>query len=115
MSIRVEPEHLADHADSRPFAYLVTVDAQGENRRVHVVAVAVSVSGATVTCDRVGNSTRRNIEVDPSVTLVWPPAPSSTRESGAYDHYSLIADGSGSVHDDTMEVIVHAAILHRPA
>lgn len=113
MSIRVEPDDLADHADHRPFAYIVTVGPHDSSSRLHVMAVRVAVQGATVTCDRVGNSTRRNIDTEPSVTVVWPPLPNGG--PGPHDHYTLIADGRGTVHGESVRVEVDAAILHRPA
>ena len=113
MSIRVDPDHLAEHADLRPFAYIVTIGPNDPAFRVHVVAATVTVRGANVSCERVGNSTRRNIEANSSVTVVWPPVPNG--EAGSYDHYTLIADGWGSVRGDSVDVSIDAAILHRPA
>lgn len=115
VSIRVEPERLAEHADVRPFAYVVTMGSSEDKAHVHVIATAVTVSGALVTCKAVGNSTRRNIGINSSVTLIWPPAPTDGGESGPYDRYTLIADGYGSMDGESVVVSVDGAILHRPA
>lgn len=113
MSIRVEPADLADHADRRPFAYVITMT--GGEAPVHVVAMAVTVRRDTVVCERVGGSTRRNIAAHSSVTLVWPPSAEADPIESDHDRYTLIADGHGSLHGEAVEVTVHSAILHRPA
>lgn len=109
MSIRVEPSQLVDHVGRRPFAYVVS-SGSGESP-VHVVAVAVTLDGAAVDCSRVGGSTRRNIETQPLVTVVWPPHEDATE----FARYTLIADGRASIHGESVIVEVESAILHRPA
>lgn len=109
LSIRVEPEHLVDHVGRRPFAYVVS-SGSGDSP-VHVVAVAVTLDGAAVDCSRVGGSTRRNIQTQPRVTLVWPPY----EDPSEFARYTVIADGRAATNGDAVVVEVASAILHRPA
>lgn len=109
MSIRVEPARLVDHVGRRPFAYVVS-SGSGDSP-VHVVAVAVTLDGPAVDCSRVGGSTRRNIETQPRVTLVWPPH----EDPSEFARYTVIADGRASVQGEAVVVDVESAILHRPA
>ena len=54
-----------------------------------------------------GPGTRANATVRPQVTLVFP-----SPEPGAF---SLIVDGTATVHDDGVTVSPSLAVLHRPA
>ena len=76
-----------------------------------MVAVAVTLDGAAVDCSRVGGSTRRNIETQPLVTVVWPPHEDATE----FARYTVIADGRASINGESVVVDVESAILHRPA
>lgn len=109
MSIRVEPARLVEHVGLRPFAYVVS--SGSAESPVHVVAVTVTLDGATVDCSRVGGSTRRNIGLQRRVTLVWPPHEDATE----FARYTVIADGRASMDGETVMVEVESAILHRPA
>ena len=111
MSVRVEPTRLAEHASARPFAYVITLRPADPRSGAHIVSLPVDVNGATVVCHQVGESTRRNIDADSAVTLVWPPH----HDAGEYGAYTLIADGRGAVRDSQVTVEVVSAILHRPA
>lgn len=107
----MEPSRIADHADQRSFAYVISVKNELGGPQVHVIAVTVEIDGARVDCSRVGGSTRRNIAVNPQVTVMWPPK-SGTAE---FDEYTLIADGQAKVDGDSVFVEIDSAILHRPA
>lgn len=103
LSIPVEPTELAQQLHGRRFAYLITVN---ENRS-HVVALVPSVSGSVLVFGSTGRTTRRDVEVNPRVTVVWPPSESS--------EYSLIADGEATVAGEGVSITVERAVLHRPA
>ena len=53
-----------------------------------------------------GNTTSKNIDVQPIVSLLWP---------ASFDDYSLIVDGSASAVDGTLRVTPTRAVLHRSA
>ncbi|MBW0102744.1 hypothetical protein [Pseudonocardia sp. KRD291] len=104
MSIKVETGSIAETMEGFVFAYLLTL---GTAPRPHVVAVGVSAAGGSLRVSEVGRSSRRNIEGNDAVTLLWPP-----REDGGY---SLIVDGSASLQGDEVVVVPERAVLHRPA
>ncbi|MGP4057027.1 pyridoxamine 5'-phosphate oxidase family protein [Mycobacterium sp. 4D054] len=104
MSVKVDPDRLAEVLGDFPFAYLVTV---GDDYRAHTVAVAPVATDGILRIDSIGNSTRRNASAHPAVTLVWPP-----REPGGY---SLIVDGRAEAAGDGMRIRPAGAVLHRPA
>ena len=103
LSIPVEPNELAQQLHDRRFAYLITVT----DNRSHVVALVPEVNGAVLGFTTSGKTTRRDIDANSRVTIVWPPSESS--------EYSLIADGDATVHGDEVRVVVGRAVLHRPA
>ncbi|WP_026204940.1 hypothetical protein [Actinomycetospora chiangmaiensis] len=104
MSIRVEPDDLAETVTGFPVAHLLTV---GGRPRPHVGSVRATVTGGTVRVDGVGRTALGDVARDAAVTLLWTPA-----EPG---EYSLIVDGSAAVSGDGLVVTPHRAVLHRPA
>lgn len=104
VSIDVDPGELADALERHDFAYLVTVSPQG---RSHVVAVTPTLDGDVLAVEHLGRRTRANAEANPEVSLVWPP-----REPG---DYSLIADGTAVLADDSLTLTPSRAVLHRSA
>lgn len=109
MSIRVESDALERHVLGRPFAYVISTS--GTN--VHVIAIQVGLLNGHLDCSLVGNSTRRNIVDNPSVTVVFPPAHGIGDDE--YGHYSLVIDGSALHSEDRLLIRVESAVLHRPA
>lgn len=109
MSVRVEPELLEKHILGRPFAYVISTSGDG----AHVIAIQAEMRDGHLDCSRVGNSTRRNIENNPSVTVVFPPA----QEYGddEFAKYSLVIDGSALHSGERLLVRITSAVLHRPA
>lgn len=106
MSIPVPPTELAEAAQGRSVALLVSVGAEG---RPKVAQIHPVVQGATVRC-RVGPGTIRNLEGHPDVTVVWPPGP------GHDDGFVLLADGRARPFGpgaDMVVVEIEAAVLHR--
>ena len=104
MSIEVDLPALADVLARFRSAYLVTV---GGGVRGHVVTVGPTLSEGTILLAGIGSTSRANLLVEPSLTLVWPPV----REG---DH-TLIVDGTGRIDADTVVVQPTRAVLHRPA
>lgn len=104
MSVKVDLDELAGALADFTFAYLITV---GDDFRAHTVAVDPVLTSGGFGVDRVGNSTRRNVEAHPDVTLVWPPS-----QPGGY---TLIADGRAELTGDGVTVVPARAVLHRPA
>ena len=109
MSIKVELADLAEHVDSRGAGYLVTTGPDG---RPHTTQVMFELSGTTLRA-KAGRKTVRNIEAQPLVALLWPPA--------SVDDYNLIIDGTAEavdVNDDGLgfaQIEATHAILHRNA
>lgn len=107
MSIRVDLDELrARVAEFGPKVLLVSVKPGG---LPHVVSVAPSFVGGDLVMP-VGRSTRANVEVSPTVTMVWP---------GPGDEYCLLVDGLARRHGDaeseTIAVEPTGAVLHRLA
>jgi hypothetical protein len=107
LSIRIEPTDLATAVRGRDFVYLVT---RGDERS-HVVALRCAVELGRVTLRGAGRSSVANIERASDVALVWPPAPI------AFEHpeYSIVADGTATIDDESVVVEVVTAVFHRPA
>jgi hypothetical protein len=82
---------------------LVTVD---EAATPHVVSVLARWSDGTVAM-HAGRRTAANVEVHPTVTLLWP-----TRHQ---DVYRLIVDGTATLVGDSVVVQPAFAVLHRIA
>lgn len=104
MSIQVPTEELADTLRGFGDAYLVTV---GADRRAHIVAVAPVWGDAGLNLGEPGRTTRRNVEENPVVSLLWPPP-----EPGGH---SLIVDGTGALRGEDLVARPTRAVLHRPA
>ncbi len=109
MSIPVPVKELAEAVGRYgPAAFLLT---GSDDSRPHVTHVAVTVDGASITCE-LGRKAARNSMARSLVSLLWPPV-----EAGGY---SLIVDGeisvSGTPGEDAVGTIVATnAVLHRPA
>jgi hypothetical protein len=109
MSIKVELADLAEHVTSRGAGYLVTTGPDG---RPHTTQVRFELDGVTLRAPA-GRKTMRNIEAQPLVALLWPPA--------SNDDFNLIIDGTAIVVDVNEDGLGYAsieathAILHRNA
>ena len=107
MSIRVELVDLAEAVRARGPGYLMTAGNEG---RPHTIHVSFTIEGTELRAPS-GRSTGRNIEANPKVALLWPPA--------SPDDYSLIVDGDATVETDgdhsVAVITATSAILHRPA
>src|SRR5581483_1449104 len=103
MSIQVPPDDLTETVRGFGGAYLVTV---GGDRRAHIVAVTPAPGEDGLDLGEPGRTTRRNLQQNPAVSLVWPPL----KPGG----HSLIADGTGSLRGDVLVVRPTRAVLHRP-
>jgi hypothetical protein len=108
MSLKVELADLESKAAEHGAGFLLSAGASGGPHAMHLVfGMSTAHGSVTVTC-AVGRTARANIEVNPAVTLLWPPA-----EAGGY---SLIADGQASCDAEGQAAItVTGAVLHRPA
>ncbi|MCV7177210.1 hypothetical protein [Mycolicibacterium sphagni] len=104
MSVKVDLDQLVATLADYPFGYLITV---GDDYQAHTVSIVPVLRDGILDIGEVGNSTRRNICGHPDATLLWPPI-----QPGGY---SLIVDGRGELTDDSLRVIPHRAVLHRPA
>ncbi len=109
MSIKVELGDLAEHVEGRAPGYLVTTGVDG---RPHTTQVIFELDGRVLRAPA-GRKTVRNIDAQPLVALLWPPA--------SADDFNLIIDGTASVVDLNDEGLGYAqieathAILHRNA
>ncbi|WP_019926766.1 pyridoxamine 5'-phosphate oxidase family protein [Nocardia sp. BMG111209] len=93
---------LGDLLTTFAFTYLITTNPDAQP---HVVGAVVVPDGYALRIDHTGPTTRRNIDVNPAVTLLCPPPRAGAR--------SLIIDGKAEYHGDTVTVTPTAAILHR--
>lgn len=96
------PAALTDAVPAGAVSYVVTVAADG---RAHVVPAEATLADGTVVVAGMGSRTRSNLAAGSVVTVVWPPA-----DLGGY---TLIVDGTGEIHDDTVVVRPTRAVLHR--
>ena len=109
MSIKVEVGDIAQHVNARGAGYLVTTGTDG---RPHTTQVLFDLEGQTLRAPA-GRKTIRNIQAQPLVALLWPPA--------SADDYNLIIDGTAEVVDVNDDGLGYAsitathAILHRNA
>lgn len=109
MSVKVELADLAGHVTSRGAGYLVTTGTDG---RPHTTQVIFEIDGVVLRA-KAGRKTIRNIEAQPLVALLWPPASAGD--------FNLIVDGIAAVVDLNEEGLGFAsveathAILHRNA
>ncbi len=108
MSLKVELVDLEGKATEHGAGYLLSAGSSGGPHAMHLVfGMTTADDSVTATC-AVGRTGRANIEVNPAVTLLWPPA-----ETGGY---SLIADGQASCDaEGQVAITITGAVLHRPA
>lgn len=107
MSHAVDPTELAAVAEpygSTPF--LLYTSSDGSARVNHVLAEA-DPGQPIVRIRGFGRGVVQRVSEGAQLSLLWP-AP-------ATETFSLIADGSGEVEDETLILRVTAAVLHRPA
>jgi hypothetical protein len=104
MSIEVPIPELQAKLASYPWAFLVTVSAEG---RSHSLAVATAFFDDGALRFPVGRTSMANVAERPEVTLLFPPA------SGT--EYSVVVDGVASAADGELRVMPTWAVLHRPA
>jgi hypothetical protein len=109
MSIKVDLAELADQLAERGAGFLVTAGADG---RPHTTQVIFEIDGQTLRAPA-GRKTSRNIDAQPLVALLWPPATPGG--------YNLIIDGDATIVELDDEgkgyAVIEAthAILHRNA
>jgi hypothetical protein len=111
VSIAIPVDQLPAAVAQRPFAYVVTVSAEGQ---AHVLAVQVVVEGHDLLMD-VGRRTSANVGAGAEVMLVFPPVEPNTPPVVEHAAYSLVVDGTGAVADGRLRVHPTAAVMHRPA
>ena len=104
MSIPVALPELGQAMARYRFAYLLTSPSQGAP---HATATAVTLEGGVLHIGGIGRRTRANIEREPAVALVWPPASS--------DEHSLIVDGTAAIEGEGLRITPTRAVLHRSA
>ncbi len=104
MSVTVDLDRLADTMADYAFAFLITV---GDDYRAHTVAVGPVLSDGALDIGDVGNTTVRNVDAHPGITVVWPPS-----QPGGY---TLIVDGRGTLDGRSLTISPERAVLHRPA
>jgi hypothetical protein len=104
VSISVGLDELAARtAERRGGAFLVTVGAGGS---AHVASVRPEWQGESLTVTT-GRTSRANVGVHPTVTLLWP--------GEADDEYALLVDGHADATQDGLTVHPASAVLHRRA
>jgi hypothetical protein len=102
MSIGVTLDELRGELAKRgDAAFAITSGEAGP----HVVSVRVGWDGDAIVAGA-GNTTARNVEQRPVVSLLWP---------STFDDYSLIVDGTASASDGVLRVEPTRAVLHRSA
>src|SRR4051794_12355238 len=102
MSIAVALDELRSEITKRgDAAFIITTGGSSP----HVVSARVAWDGDVLTAGA-GNTTSKNVVVQPIVSLLWP---------ASFDDYSLIVDGSASAADGTLRVTPTRAVLHRSA
>jgi hypothetical protein len=103
MSIPVALPDLPATLDEYPWGYFMTVT---DDLRAHALAVPTVWRDGALQLDG-GNGTRAAAVSRPNVTMVFPsPSPGE---------YSLIVDGTATVHEDGIMFTPTWAVLHRPA
>lgn len=93
-------EQLAEHGPG----YLLSAGPDG---RVKAVTVEPVLDGDVLRVPGGSRGTARNLESNPAVTLLFPPAQARG--------YSLIVDGTATATADGFDVVPEHAVLHRPA
>jgi hypothetical protein len=111
MSVPVALEGLREEIDHHgSVAYFLSV---GDDGRPHTVQLVVALVDGGELVVHPGNSTVRNAEARPLVSVLWPPT--------AVGGYSLIVDGTvsavsgGGDGENSISVQPTKAVLHRPA
>ena len=109
MSVKVDLAELADHVTSRGAGFLVTTGPDG---RPHTTQVMFTIDGQTLRAPA-GRKTCRNIDAQPLVALLWPPA-------NADDYNLIIGRTAAAVEVDEdgkgyAQIEATHAILHRNA
>lgn len=108
MSIKVDPTELAAKAAAQGSGFLITADGTGGPHTMSAAFEFATDEHSTTASCGIGRTASRNINSNPFVTLLWPPA-----ETGGH---SLIADGEASVAvDGHTSITILSAVLHRPA
>lgn len=103
MSVAVALDELARRLNEYgPHPFLITA---GPNAGPHVVSITVQFDGEAFSFPA-GRTSSRNIEANPSVTLMWP---------GPGGPYSLIVDGQARVRNEIIMLEPTRAVLHRLA
>jgi hypothetical protein len=105
VSIAVTIERLMEEVERWGFGYLLTVSDDGRPR---LLALRPRVADDVLRFDAGGDSTCRNANERPGVTIVFPPAEHS-------DGFSLVVDGEATVDGGVIDVRPTSAVLHRPA
>ena len=109
VSIEVPIPQLFDEIDEWGFGYLLTVS---DGERPHLLALRPVASGngdeRVLRFDAGGGRACRNAAVRPSVTIVFPPNPTS-------EGMSLVVDGDATVDGAHVDVRPTWAVLHRAA
>jgi hypothetical protein len=104
VSIKVELSEVREVAAGQaPFAYLLTVSADGS---AHAVAIDPAIGDGAITLEAGGTSCR-NATANEKVSLLWPPA--------TFEDYSLIVDGIATVSGSSISIAPSRAVRHRPA
>ncbi|MFI1919232.1 pyridoxamine 5'-phosphate oxidase family protein [Nocardia sp. NPDC020380] len=104
MSQVVASDELEQTLAGYGIAYLITI---GADIRPHAVEVHAELDSHRFLVADTGNSTRRNIGERDTVTLLWPPL-----EPGGY---TLLVDGTATLTDRGIEIVVTRAVQHRAA
>lgn len=108
MSHAIAPEALDDTATAygdTPF--LLYANASGSVRANHVRAQTTQ-GGCVVRVSGFGRGVLAAVERGATLSLLWSPT--------ATTDFSLIADGLGAaIDEETLEITVTSAVLHRPA
>lgn len=103
MSINVGLDELRSALEQFGSGYLLTTS----DGKVKVVTVDPESTDDALRLEDPGQGSRANLESNPSVTLVFPPLEARG--------YTLLVDGTATVHDSTVLVNPSNAVLHRPA
>ncbi len=104
MSIPVSVDRLAEVLGDYGAGYLLSVSGDG---RVKVVTVEPEVAGEVLVVSGPGRGSLANVAGNPQVTLAFAPA--------EHHGFTLLVDGTATVHGDDVQVAPSGAVLHRPA
>src|SRR5689334_4412621 len=104
MSIVVDLDQLGARLAEHGAGYLLSAGPDG---RVKAVTVEPVLDGEVLRVPGGSRGTARNLEHNPAVTVLFPPAEARG--------YSLIVDGSAVATANGFDVVPEHAVLHRPA